>query len=1340
MSSDTNADFNSLSKFISRSASGFVIIVGLIVTIGWIFDIAILKSIYPTFVSMKANTAVAFILSGISLWFLIDEQAKQWKIYLAQVCAVIVALLGGLSLTQYLFGVDFGIDQLLFTEPVGAVETSHPGRMAPATALNFLFVGISLLLYSRKVVTIARVLITLVAAVALFSFLSYLFGSSSLRQLGSSTTMALHTSVTFIIFAVSLLTMKFVFDSQYIIRSGFWVAVVIHFYIGVISYWNNDSQIKDAKLVSHTHQVLQKLEEILSDIKDVETGVRGFVITGNEDYLEPYYAQYDSIQIEINELRQLTSDKPDQQRRIDLLEPIVKDKIAFMSDAITIRKTRGFEATVIEQYQTKSSSQLMDEIRVKIGEMDNEENRLLQERIKKSEGSSRNTMVTLVVGNIVSFILLVAIFMLLIRENRVRKRAELVSKQAEEEVRKLNAGLERRIEERTAELRKAYEKVQQNEERLRQTLDGMLEGVQIIGKDWRYRYINDAAAKHGGKLKGELVGHKIIEVYPGIENTEMFAVLKHCMDQQIPQQIENEFTYPDNTKGWFQLSIQPTPEGIFVLSIDITEQKLSGIAKKTAEKSLRESEQSLKEAQKIAHVGNWELDLVNNQLMWSDEIYRIFEIDPKKFGASYEAFLNTIHPDDRAMVNDAYTSSVSNRTKYDIVHRLLMPDGRIKFVHEICETYYDGEGKPFRSLGTVQDITQQRFAEQSLKNSEEKYRSIFESFQDVYYQTDLEGNITIISPSIKARVGYDPSELIGKNVRDFYADPVKRDTFMTQLLKHGSVRDYDLNLLRKDGSIIFVLASSHIIYGGDGKPIGIEGTLHDITERKKAEESLRKSQEQYQLITENVADMIAVLDLEGKRLYNNPAYKPILGDPKLLQGTDSFQEIHPDDREKIKRIFKEIVRTGIGQRAEYRFIGKDGAIHFIESQGSVIRDEKGNVSNVVVVSRDITEKNSLEQQLLRSQRMESIGTLAGGIAHDLNNVLAPIMLALEILRKKYTDADSQRMLETMETSAKRGSDIVKQVLAFGRGVEGEKCLLQPKHVVDEIVKIAQETFPKNIQLRKDIPKNLWVINADPTQMHQVLLNTFVNARDAMTSGGTITISAENIRLDENYARMHIEAKAGNYVLISVADTGKGIPPEILDRIFEPFFTTKEIGKGTGLGLSTVRSIIKSHGGFINVYSEKNKGTTFKFYLPAETKEHAVEEAEKKPELLLGNGELILVVDDEASIREITKATLEASGYRVATACDGTEALAVYAEKGSNIAVVITDMMMPFMDGVATIRALKRMNPSVKIIAASGRATNEDTIKEGDLAVHKFISKPYTAEVLLKVLREVITNI
>jgi CheY-like chemotaxis protein len=369
--------------------------------------------------------------------------------------------------------------------------------------------------------------------------------------------------------------------------------------------------------------------------------------------------------------------------------------------------------------------------------------------------------------------------------------------------------------------------------------------------------------------------------------------------------------------------------------------------------------------------------------------------------------------------------------------------------------------------------------------------------------------------------------------------------------------------------------------------------------------------------------------------------------------------------------------------------------------------------------------------------MESIGTLAGGIAHDLNNVLAPIMMAIEILRDKIPSPGGQRILTTIETSAKRGSDIVKQVLAFGRGVTGDRILVQLKHIVNEVAKIAHETFPKLIEIKTDIPRDLWTVFADPTQMHQVLLNMLVNARDAMPHGGTLSISAENVNLDAGHSRTQPESTPGPYVSIVISDTGTGIPADIQGKIFEPFFTTKEIGMGTGLGLSTTLAIVRSHGGFINLESEMGEGTTFRIYIPATgvaSGEAAANEAVVLPE---GNGELILVIDDEAAIREITKETLQAYGYKAMTANDGAEGVALVAMNRKTIKVVITDMMMPVMGGTATIRAIKKILPDVKIIAASGLTAKGQITTPVDPNVQAFLTKPYTAEKLLKTLAAVL---
>jgi CheY-like chemotaxis protein len=365
--------------------------------------------------------------------------------------------------------------------------------------------------------------------------------------------------------------------------------------------------------------------------------------------------------------------------------------------------------------------------------------------------------------------------------------------------------------------------------------------------------------------------------------------------------------------------------------------------------------------------------------------------------------------------------------------------------------------------------------------------------------------------------------------------------------------------------------------------------------------------------------------------------------------------------------------------------------------------------------------------------MESIGTLAGGIAHDLNNILSPILMALRMFQMRFTDEESQRLLAMVQKSAERGAGLVSQVLSFARGIEGERILLQPRHIIKEVAKILKDTLPKSIEIEFSISEELWAIIGDATQLHQVLMNLCVNARDAMPQGGRIMIRAENVTLDENYARMNLEARAGRYVCLIVTDSGSGIPEGVVDKIFEPFFTTKKQGEGTGLGLSTALGIVRSHGGFVNVYSEVGRGTEFRVYIPAGEMGQSRQAREIHDELPRGKGQTILVVDDEAAIREIAKGTLESYGYRVLTAADGTEAVALYAEHRDEIALVLTDMGMPHMDGVATIRVLQKMNPNVKIIATSGLKSEGKIAEAAALGISTFIAKPYTADKLLNAL-------
>ena len=412
----------------------------------------------------------------------------------------------------------------------------------------------------------------------------------------------------------------------------------------------------------------------------------------------------------------------------------------------------------------------------------------------------------------------------------------------------------------------------------------------------------------------------------------------------------------------------------------------------------------------------------------------------------------------------------------------------------------------------------------------------------------------------------------------------------------------------------------------------------------------------------------------------------------------------------------------------------------MQDADGVLAYYEGTLSDITDRMRDEARLRELEKQVLRTQRLESIGLLAGGIAHDLNNVLSPIMMAVDLLTLPATE-DNRSLLETIRTSTQRGSEMVKGVLSFARGLEGRRVDMEVRHLLREIEAIVRETFPKNIQLRATTTPDLWAVAGDPTELHQVLLNLCINARDAMPAGGQITIAARNVTFDAQDAATHRDAAPGPYVMIQVNDGGSGIPPSIIDKIFDPFFTTKEVGKGTGLGLSTSLTIVKGHGGFVRVASAAGSGTEFQIYLPALPNGYNAQADAKRSELPRGNGEMILIVDDEAAVREITRQTLEAFGYRVLLAAHGVEALASYAEHAGEIAVVVTDLLMPVMDGTATIRALKKLNPAVCIIAVSG---SNDKMISGMLpeiaaGVIPLLPKPYTPETLLQALHHALVK-
>jgi PAS domain S-box-containing protein len=511
-----------------------------------------------------------------------------------------------------------------------------------------------------------------------------------------------------------------------------------------------------------------------------------------------------------------------------------------------------------------------------------------------------------------------------------------------------------------------------------------------------------------------------------------------------------------------------------------------------------------------------------------------------------------------------------------------------------------------------------------------------------------------------------------------------------------------------------------------------------LEERKQVEKALRQERNLISAILNVAGALIVVLDKQGKVVSFNQTCERITGYSfEEMENREFWDLIPPEEIKRTREVFEELKQGKFPNQHENHWIGKDGFRHLIAWSNTCLIDDDGSVKYIVASGIDLTEKKQLEAQFLRAQRLESIGTLSGGIAHDLNNILTPILAISQLLPLKLPQADEQtrHFFDILQTSAQRGANLVKQVLSFARGVQGERTPLQVKHIISEIREFARNTFPKSIEIQVDFPNDLRMIRGDATQIHQALMNLCVNARDAMPNGGKLSITAENIDIDENYVRMNLDGSVGGYILITVADTGIGIPPEILERIFEPFFTTKEQSQGTGLGLSTTIGIVKSHGGFMKVYTEVGKGSKFQVYLPAAQTTAIVEN--ELGEILKGKGELILVVDDEMSIREITKTSLESNNYQVLIASDGIEAIALYAQHYNEISAVLMDMIMPEMDSVTVLRTLQRINPQVKIIAVSGLTTSDKVSVAISNGAKLFLSKPYTCKELLNALYQVI---
>jgi len=866
---------------------------------------------------------------------------------------------------------------------------------------------------------------------------------------------------------------------------------------------------------------------------------------------------------------------------------------------------------------------------------------------------------------------------------------------------------------------------------------------------------------------------------------------------------EDFFILPDGSKQWLKWELQPwhfhngEVGGILMFVEDITQSHQAKIA-------LEEKKEQLRMALTGAKAGVWSWDPISGDLFWSPEMFELYGFKASDQQPSYESWYQTIlHPEDRHWVNSSIKKQIEQGQKdFQLEYRIIHPQKGIRWFLSVGNMTINDQGEVVNLSGINIDISDRKLVEIALEEKLQKEKlvdHIAESISQTFnleevlqptlnqvrellkvdrvivfrFESDWSG--TVIAES----VANDYPAILGTNIDD----PCFRETYIEPYLQGQTTQKVDFSaeniepcyreLMQsfevKANLVIPILQNNHLwgllITHQCSAPrqwqeteielmqqLSTQITIainqaelfkknqEELFKRQKVQEALLASEEKLQAIIDYAPAGIYVIDLENKHLLVNSFYTKLLSATKeQLLGKSITEVWDTKTAENFILNNQKVIKTKKVLKTEEIVPQKDGNHTYITLKFPLY-DLEGNVYAVCGISTDITDRKQLERQFYQAQRLESLGTLASGIAHDLNNVFTPILAITQLLplklKKMNLDQKTMRLLDIAEESVKRGANLVKQILAFARGGQGDKNTLEIQILLKEIVKISQQTLPKSVSISLEIPENSqFLVKADQTQLDQVLMNLLINARDAMPQGGKINVSLQKHLIDSIYLAMNTEpiignCEEGNYIIITVNDTGEGIPAHIIDQIFEPFFTTKEIGKGTGLGLATVLGIIQDHGGFLQVFSDVGKGATFKIYLPeVEEKEMLAQDEEMIKISLQGKGETILVVDDEPLIREMTKITLDNHNYQTMMANDGMEAIAVYVQSQQQISLILMNMIMPNIDGLTTINTLLKINPALKIIACSGLESQRKSALEA--GAKAFLIKPYTTEDLLQ---------
>jgi PAS domain S-box-containing protein len=920
-------------------------------------------------------------------------------------------------------------------------------------------------------------------------------------------------------------------------------------------------------------------------------------------------------------------------------------------------------------------------------------------------------------------------------------------KRAQEELSRLNQELEKRVEERAAFTQKVAARLQ-----------GLLASAPGVLYSCR---ANDLVPTFISENVKAILGYGP-EAF--IEHPEFWAESLHPEDRaRVIEDLqggvergrhvhEYRFKTADGSYRWIhdEFTMPAGPEGAALelvgVMVDITERKQS-------EEALEESRERVRMATEVGKVGIWEWDLDTQLDHWNAQMFRIYGVEPTADGVvPYSLWSGAVFEPDYLLQQPLIQETIDQRGQNTSQFRIRRAnDGAERVIEAVRAVRVDASGKVKKVFGTNMDITERKQAEQALQASEEKHRLLIENLHAGVMVHAPDTSVLLVNEQACALLGVPREQLLGRNAdtlpwnflrEDGSPMPLEESPLMRVLATHRLIRDQVLGVVHPGGKTVWILVNKFSQLDSQGALAQVVTAFVDITEQKLALEALKESERFAHAALDSLTAHVAILDEHGVILTTNRRWDQFaehngLSPAAVGPGVNYLAVLRANQQNATAQQAQAGILAVIsGQKEEFAL---EYDCHSSNEKRwfvcRISRFQGEGPVRVVVAHENITQVKLLQKQQLRADRLESLGRLAGGIAHDLNNALTPVLMGMEILRMEQPE--QSEMLDSIETSCQHAADMVRQLLTFAKGAEGACGPLQITSLIQEIKSIAQKTFPKNIEVAIHCDKELPLILGDGTQLHQVLLNLCVNARDAMPHGGHLTLSADLLTVDAVYAASIPGGKPGTFVVVSVRDTGAGMEPEVLEHIFEPFFSTKGPDKGTGLGLATVLGVVNGLGGFLQVSSEFGKGSTFSIYLPLAREGESIEPAQIAPLPFRGRGQTILFVDDEETVQQVGARVLERLNFKSLLASDGAEAIWVAAEHRAELSTVVLDMHMPHMDGIAFTRALRRILPQLPIIVMSGRF--DDAIKselEG-LGVTEFLDKPFTESQLSEVLRRVL---